>query len=45
MVRDLGTLRQKLSSEFFMHFCQLKVCLHFQHSSQVRSFKKSVCLS
>ena len=36
---------QKLSSKIFMHFCQLKVCLHFQHSSQVRSFKKSVYIS
>ncbi len=27
----------KLSSKIFMHFCQLKVCLHFQPSSQVRS--------
>jgi hypothetical protein len=36
---------QKLSSKIFMHFCQLKVCLHFQHSSQIRSFKKSVYIS
>ena len=36
---------QKLSSKIFMHFCQLRVCLHFQHSSQVMSFKKSVYIS
>ncbi len=36
---------QKLSSKIFMHFCQMKVCLHFQHSSQVRAFKKSVYIS
>ena len=35
----------KLSFKIFMHFCQLRVCLHFQHSSQVRSFKKSVNIS
>jgi len=37
---------QKLSSKIFMHFSQLRVCLHFQHSSQVRGryFKAEKCL-
>ncbi len=36
---------QKLSSKIFMHFCQLKVWSHFQHSSPVGSFKNCVNIS